>query len=79
MAFLEERMAMSGSQLAIHDAGTWDLGEGWYIDGGWYSLTFTTPDGEMVRGGSYVTLASKADDGSSQMQWVVTNGGPVDG
>ncbi len=33
----------------------------------------------MVRGGSYVTLASKADDGSSQVQWVVTNGWLVDG
>lgn len=33
----------------------------------------------MVRGASYVTLASKADDGSSQVQWVVTNGWLVDG
>lgn len=77
-AALEQAMVQGSPQLEVHNAGTWDLGDGWYIDGGWYEVTASTPDGERARSGTYVTLASIAEDGTATIHWMVTNGWPAD-
>jgi uncharacterized protein (TIGR02246 family) len=76
-AGLEDAMAAGSPQLTVHNAGTWDMGESMYLDGGWYEVAVTTPDGEMTRGGTYVSVVSRGDDGSSQIHWMVSNGWPA--
>jgi ketosteroid isomerase-like protein len=68
-AVLAERV--SGT-LDIHAKGTFDLGDGWAVNGGWYETT--RDDGATV--GNYLLLASTADDGSAQIHWLVGNGRP---
>lgn len=73
-AAVEARMAeRMGGTLDIHSKQTIDLGDGWMVNGGWYEIA--TDDGNS--GGKYLLLASTADDGSHQIQWLVSNGRPV--
>lgn len=70
---LAERMAEGSPQLAVHDIGTLDLGNGWKLDGGWYELTATTDEGSATQVGNYAILCQQADDGSWKIHWAVTN------
>lgn len=59
--------------LDIHSKGTMDLGDGWAVNGGWWETT----GNEGAVNGNYLLLASTADDGSNQIQWLVTNARPA--
>jgi ketosteroid isomerase-like protein len=75
-AALGERLAMGSPQLAIHDVGTWDLGDGWAIDGGWYEINATSEEGDVTQIGNYMLLCQQQEDGSWAIQWAVSNGLP---
>ena len=72
---LEESMTESPLEITIHDVATWELGEGWALDGGWYQMD--APDGgDPMQAGTYLILCKQADDGSWQIHWLVSNGHP---
>ncbi len=73
---LEEFMTESPLEITIHDVATWELGEGWALDGGWYQMD--APDGgDPVWAGTYMILCKQAEDGSWQIHWEVSNGHPL--
>lgn len=72
-AVLEERMGAS-PQITIHDVGTEDLGDGWALDGGWYELTASTDEGDIVQTGNYMILCQQDAEGNWKIHWAVTNG-----
>lgn len=73
---LEESITENPSQLTIHDVATWELGEGWALDGGWYQMD--APDGgDPMLAGTYLILCKQAEDGSWQIHWAVSNGHPL--
>ena len=77
-AALEEQFAPGQANLTIHDITTEDLGGGYYADFGWYEVEGAmTPDGPVNVAGTYLVIATTADDGSHKMHWVVSNSRPV--
>jgi uncharacterized protein (TIGR02246 family) len=76
-ALMSERMAAGSPQIDLHDVGTWDLGEGWAVDGGWYSMTATGPDGPVATMGAYMSLVQQQADGTWKIHRVVTNSQPA--
>jgi uncharacterized protein (TIGR02246 family) len=60
---------VEGGELAIHQVGEIDLGDGWYLGGGWFQLTM--PDGG--REGHWMTVASTDAEGNMMIQWGITN------
>jgi len=73
----EASLAEGSPKLEIHDVYTQPLGEGYALDAGWYTVTATTPDGEVQNGGTYVLLCRQAADGSWKIHWSVVNGHPM--
>lgn len=57
----------------IHAKGTFDLGDGWFVNGGWYE----TWDDSGQNVGSYLLLARATEDGGHQIHWLVANGRPA--
>jgi uncharacterized protein (TIGR02246 family) len=74
-AALRERQAEMPTEIDVHAVGTMDLADGWALDGGWYELT-AVDGGETVQTGMYMHLLQRADDGSWQIRWAVSNGRP---
>lgn len=75
---LANLMEATPSQIQINDLMTNDLGDGWSLDGGWYSLS--PPDGgDPVQIGGYLNVLKQAADGSWQIHWSITNAWPADG
>lgn len=72
-AAVAERMAQGASQVAIHTVGVEELGDGWYAAGGWTEITVSTDAGEMPQASNWIALSRTAEDGSRQIQWIVTN------
>ena len=60
---------VEGAELAIHQVGEVDLGDGWYLGGGWFQITM--PEGG--REGHWATVASTDADGNMVIQWGITN------
>lgn len=60
----------AGNQLTIHDVMTEDLGDGYYLDIGWYQV-----ENEMPTWGTYMVLAHRAEDGTGKIVWAASNGG----
>ena len=63
----------AGGTAVIHGVETWDLGDGYAADGGWYEIT--PPGGEAIRG-HYAVLAH-TEDGETKIKWLIANGRPV--
>jgi uncharacterized protein (TIGR02246 family) len=63
--------------IELHDVGTLDLGAGYAIDGGWFTLTAPTPEGNVTQGGTYLNLMQQQPDGSWKIHWSLSNGQPV--
>lgn len=57
----------------IHAKGTFDLGDGWFVNGGWYEIM--DDSGNSV--GNYLLLARATEDGGHQIHWLVVNGRPA--
>ncbi len=72
-AMLQERIDASSAQLTINPVGEVDIGDGYMVGGGWYTLT--SDEGNST--GSYMVLARQGDDGSYKFQWAVSNGRPT--
>ena len=71
---LSERIgAGDDPQLAIHEVGAQDIGEGWVLGGGWYEIASSA--GDMM--GNYMMLCREGADGNMQIHWAVSNGHPV--
>lgn len=66
---LEERMAAGSPQITIHEVATMDMGDGWYVGGGWSEAA---TDGEPQLG-HWISLVRTAEDGSASIHWMVTN------
>jgi uncharacterized protein (TIGR02246 family) len=62
-------------ELAIHDVGTIDLGDGWALDGGWYEFVRTDGSG-TAQVGAYLNLMQQQADGSWKIHWGMTNAQP---
>lgn len=77
-ATLTERLAAS-PQIELHDVETFDLGNGWALDGGWYSMTIPaeTETGTVNTAGAYLALVRQADDGSWKIHWAFSNAQPT--
>lgn len=61
----------AGNQITIHDVNTEDLGDGYYLDMGWYEID----PGDAPSWGTYMVLAHRADDGTGKIVWAASNGG----
>ena len=72
--FTERSTPLTGRQIEIHDVGTLDLGGGWALDGGWFTVTATTSDGRMTQEGTYMHLLRQQPDGTWKIHWAVSNG-----
>ncbi len=71
---ISERLAMGDSpKVEIHDVGTMELGDGWAVDGGWYTITA----GATTQTGSYASLNRLQADGTWKIHWLVSNGQPM--
>ena len=70
---LNARVADGNPQLTIHEVEAMDIGDGWFVGGGWYESSSASGD----TSGAYILLARAGDDGNMQIHWVVTNGNPV--
>lgn len=70
-------LAEGSPKLELHDVYTQSLSADYAVDSGWYTVTATTPDGEVHNGGTYVLLCRQQADGSWKIQWGVVNGHPV--
>jgi uncharacterized protein (TIGR02246 family) len=78
-AQLTKQMAQGSPQVTVHDVSTTELPGGWAIDGGWYEVKATSPQGPVNRIGVYLLLAQRQADSSWKIHWSVTNGGPAAG
>jgi len=67
---MEQRLR---GQIDIHGVGSWDLGDGWVLDGGWFEILDAT-EGDYV--GTYWILTRGAEEGQRRVQWLVSNGRP---
>lgn len=76
-AYLTEQLAQGSPQLTIHEVATTEFPDGWAIDGGWYEVKATTPEGPVNRAGVYLLLARRQADNSWKIHWSVINGGPA--
>ncbi|HEX6308546.1 MAG TPA: nuclear transport factor 2 family protein [Longimicrobiales bacterium] len=65
------------ASIEVHDVGTLDLGGGFALDGGWYTLNATTSDGAISQSGAYLNLMRQQADGSWKIHWSVSNGQPT--
>ena len=67
---------VTASSIEIHDVGTFDLGTGWALDGGWYifNITAPAPTGKVTRSGTYLNLLQQQTDGSWKIHWSIVNG-----
>jgi uncharacterized protein (TIGR02246 family) len=61
----------AGDQITIHDVNTEDLGDGYYLDLGWYEMEA----GDTETWGTYIVLAHRAEDGTGKIVWAASNGG----
>lgn len=72
-AALEATIAEGSPQLAIHQTGVKEIGEGWFVTIGWYE-TEATMEGETVRRqGNYTTVAQPTEDGGFLIRWGISN------
>lgn len=72
---LAERFAAGAPTIEIHDVGTMDLGNGWALDGGWYTFTAPAEGGATeTQQGTYMNLVQQQPDGSWKIHWGVSNG-----
>lgn len=71
-AALQERLAEGSPQITIHEVAVEDMGDGWYVAGGWYEIAA----GDASQGGSWITVVRTAEDGSQRLHWAVTNATP---
>jgi len=76
-AAFAEMMAEGSPQITLHGVGTFQLAEGWALDGGWYEMSMTTPEGPATFGGTYMALVRQQPDGSWKLHWDVANGHPT--
>lgn len=77
-AQLEASMeARPGGHLVITDMGTEDLGDGWALDGGYYTVS-AGEGGDLMATGSYMALVRQGDDGSWRLHWSINNGWPAE-
>ncbi len=76
-AYLTEQMAEGSPQLTIHAVQTTEFPDGWAIDGGWFEIKATTPQGPVGRMGAYMLLARRGADNSWKIHWSITNVGPA--
>jgi len=60
---------VDGAQLELHQVGEVDLGDGWYLGGGWFRIAAT--DGG--REGHWMTVVNTDADGNMMIQWGITN------
>ncbi|MFW6088193.1 MAG: YybH family protein [Gemmatimonadota bacterium] len=67
---MEQRLR---GEIDIHGVGSWELGDGWVLDGGWFEIS-GAEEGDYV--GNYWILTHAAEGGERQVQWIVTNGRP---
>jgi ketosteroid isomerase-like protein len=74
-AALTENMAQGSPQVTIHAVATTELPDGWAIDGGWYQVKATTPNGAVTQTGVYMLLARRQADQSWKIHWLTSNGG----
>ncbi|MBT3499687.1 MAG: SgcJ/EcaC family oxidoreductase [Gemmatimonadales bacterium] len=68
--------ARPGRTVDINSLQTWELGDGWALDGGWFASTEAGADAPFQSGG-YLNLLKQADDGSWQIHWGVSNAWPT--
>ncbi len=61
-------------RIQIHGLSTVDLGDGWYLDEGWFEVA--PPEGGPFRG-RYTILVRTDEDGRQRIHWEVSNGRPV--
>lgn len=73
-AVSEALAARVAGQIDIHGVSTVDLGDGWYLDEGWYEIA--RPEGGPFRG-RYSILVRTDEDGQHRIHWAVSNGRPV--
>mgnify|MGYP001371980729 CR=1 FL=1 len=76
-SYLTGQVSQGSPQLTVHDVNTEVLPGGWAIDGGWWEVSATTPDGPMNRVGAYMLLARQQADQTWKIEWFATNGGVV--
>lgn len=74
--FTQRYGTMTKPHIELHDVGTLDLSPDYAVDGGWYRLTGTTPQGKIQQGGIYFNLVQKQADGSWKLRWNLSNGQP---
>lgn len=67
---MEQRLR---GELDIHGVGSWDFGDGWVLDGGWFEIS-GAGEGDYI--GNYWILTHAAEGGQRQVQWIVSNGRP---
>lgn len=75
-ARLAETFTGGAPTIEIHDVGTVDVGDGYVVDGGWFTLNATTAEGAITQTGTYMSLARRDADGSWKIHWSVSNGQP---
>lgn len=63
-------------QLAIMDAETIMLGEGWALDRGHWTVEVTVEGQAVTRSGTYMTLCRETDDGW-KLHWGLSNAAPM--
>jgi uncharacterized protein (TIGR02246 family) len=57
-------------QVAIHQVGNTEMGDGWNLSGGWFEFTNA---GEVVQTGNWMALIGTDAEGAQKFQWVLTN------
>jgi len=73
----EERFGQTANpSIVIHDVDTMPMANEYSLDGGWYVVKATTPDGAITQTGSYINLLQRQPDESWKIMWGVTNGYP---
>lgn len=60
----------------MHDVGTMNLSPDYALDGGWYRVTGTMPQGKVDAMGIYLDLLQKQADGSWKFLWDVSHSQP---
>jgi uncharacterized protein (TIGR02246 family) len=76
-AAVAAELAEGSPQLAIMDAETLVLGEGWAVDRGHWSVEATVEGQSVTRTGTYLVLCREMDDGSWKLHWGLTNAVPM--
>jgi len=73
-AGLTATMGTNKPQITIHDVFTQPFGTDYVVDMGYWQ---TTVGGKPERGGEYMLVGRKADDGSVKILWHYSNGRPA--